>query len=187
MARQGSVLAQRGFRVAPDGAYETSRRGRDILEAPVLNKGSAFSLEERIELSLQGLLPTAVTTIELQAERSYAQYRRQGDDLAKHLFLDALHDRNEVLYYRVLSEHLAEMLPIVYTPTVGDAIERYSKEFQRPRGVYLCVDDADNIDIAFENYGAAPDNIDLIVATDADQILGIGDWGVGGIAISWEA
>ena len=174
----------RAFRTAPDGAYETSRRGRDILEAPILNKGSAFTLEERIELGLQGLLPTAVTTIDLQAERSYAQYRHQGDDLAKHLFLNSLHDRNEVLYYRVLSEHLAEMLPIVYTPTVGDAIERYSKEFQRPRGVYLCVDDADDIDVAFENYGAAPDDIDLIVATDAEQILGIGDWGVGGIAIS---
>jgi malate dehydrogenase (oxaloacetate-decarboxylating) len=184
MAHAGSTQPRRAFRVAPDGAYETSRRGRDILEAPVLNKGSAFTLEERIELGLQGLLPTAVTTIELQAERSYAQYRRQGDDLAKHLFLDALHDRNEVLYYRVLSEHLAEMLPIVYTPTVGDAIERYSKEFQRPRGVYLCVDDADDIDVAFENYGAAHDDIDLIVATDAEQILGIGDWGVGGIAIS---
>jgi len=94
----------------------------DILEAPVLNKGSAFTLEERIALGLQGLLPTAVTTIDLQAERSYAQYRHQGDDLAKHLFLDSLHDRNEVLYYRVLSDHFAEMLPIVYTPTVGDAI-----------------------------------------------------------------
>ncbi len=184
MAQYGSMLPQRGFRVAPDGAYETSRRGRDILEAPVLNKGSAFTLEERIALGLQGLLPTAVTTIDLQAERSYAQYRHQGDDLAKHLFLDSLHDRNEVLYYRVLSDHFAEMLPIVYTPTVGDAIARYSKEFQRARGVYLCVDDADDIDMAFENYGAASEDIDLIVATDAEQILGIGDWGVGGIAIS---
>lgn len=184
MAQQDSKLTQRGFRVAADGAYETNRRGRDILEAPVLNKGSAFTLEERTQLGLHGLLPTAVTTIELQAERSYAQYTNQGGDLAKHLFLDSLHDRNEVLYYRVLSEHLAEMLPIVYTPTVGEAIERYSKEFQRPRGVYLCVDDADDIDIAFENFGADTDDIDLIVVTDSEQILGIGDWGVGGIAIS---
>ncbi len=150
----------------------------------MLNKGSAFTLEERTELGLHGLLPTAVTTIDLQAERSYAQYGHQGGDLAKHLFLNSLHDRNEILYYRVLSEHLAEMLPIVYTPTVGEAIERYSKEFQRPRGVYLCVDDADDVDVAFDNFGAAADDIDLIVATDAEQILGIGDWGVGGIAIS---
>jgi malate dehydrogenase (oxaloacetate-decarboxylating) len=178
------MRTQRTFRIAADGAYETSRLGLDVLEAPVLNKGSAFTLEERTQLGLHGLLPTAVTTIDLQAERSYAQYGHQGDDLAKHLFLDSLHDRNEVLYYRVLSEHLAEMLPIVYTPTVGEAIERYSKEFQRPRGVYLCVDDADGIDVAFENYGADADDIDLIVATDAEQILGIGDWGVGGIAIS---
>ncbi len=184
MAQQGAMHARRTFGIAADGAYETNRRGLDVLEAPVLNKGSAFTLEERTQLGLHGLLPTAVTTIDLQAERSYEQYRHQGDDLAKHLFLDSLHDRNEVLYYRVLSEHLAEMLPIVYTPTVGEAIERYSKEFQRPRGVYLCVDDADGIDVAFENFGAGADDIDLIVATDAEQILGIGDWGVGGIAIS---
>ncbi len=184
MAQDGAIRTPRTFRVAADGAFETSRRGLDVLEAPVLNKGSAFTLQERTQLGLHGLLPAAVTTVDLQAERSYAQYGHQGDDLAKHLFLDSLHDRNEVLYYRVLSEHLAEMLPIVYTPTVGEAIERYSKEFQRPRGVYLCVDDADGIDVAFENFGAGTDDIDLIVATDAEQILGIGDWGVGGIAIS---
>jgi malate dehydrogenase (oxaloacetate-decarboxylating) len=174
----------RNFRVADDGAYETSAYGQEILETPFLNKGSAFSLRERAELGLVGLLPAAVTTIELQAARSYAQYRHQRDDLAKYIFLDSLHDRNEALYYRVLSEHLAEMLPIVYTPTVGDAIERYSQEFQRARGVYLCVDAPQDIDVAFRNFGAGPDDIDLIIATDAEQILGIGDWGVGGIAIS---
>ncbi|HVC42172.1 MAG TPA: NAD-dependent malic enzyme [Candidatus Saccharimonadales bacterium] len=173
----------RTFKVAADGAYETTSRGQQVLETPALNKGSAFSHEERNELGLCGLLPPAVTTIEVQAARSYAQYCHQRDDLAKYIFLTALHDRNEVLYYRVLREHLAEMLPIVYTPTVGDAIERYSQEFQRPRGVYLCIDDPDGIDAAFENLGVGPDDIDLIVATDADQILGIGDWGVGGIAI----
>ena len=178
------MRTQRTFTIAADGAYETSRRGLDVLESPILNKGSAFTLDERTRLGLHGLLPSAVTTIELQAERSYAQYGQQGSDLAKHLFLDALHDRNEVLYYRVLSEHLAEMLPIVYTPTVGEAIERYSKEFQRPRGVYLCIDDAGGVDVALENFGAGRDDIDLIVVTDAEQILGIGDWGVGGMAIS---
>jgi malate dehydrogenase (oxaloacetate-decarboxylating) len=174
----------RNFRVASDGAFETAAHGQEILETPFLNKGSAFSLDERAALGLHGLLPAAVTSIEVQAARSFSQYRHQSDDLAKHLFLNALHDRNEVLYYRLLSEHLAEMLPIVYTPTVGDAIERYSHEFRRPRGVYLCIDDPDGIDAAFENFGAGPDEIDLIVATDAEQILGIGDWGVGGIAIS---
>jgi malate dehydrogenase (oxaloacetate-decarboxylating) len=174
----------RNFRVAADGAYETTAFGQEILETPFLNKGSAFIRQERADLGLLGLLPTAVTTIELQAERSYAQYRHQPDDLARYIFLRSLQDRNEALYYRVLGEHLAEMLPIIYTPTVGEAIERYSQEFQRPRGVYLCVDSPDDIDTAFQNYGAGPGDIDLIIATDAEQILGIGDWGVGGIAIS---
>ena len=173
----------RPFKVAVNGAYETIFRGRLILENPSLNKGSAFSHDERSDLGLCGLLPSAVTTIEVQAARSYEQYCHQRDDLAKYIFLTALHDRNEVLYYRLLGEHLDEMLPIVYTPTVGDAIERYSQEFQRPRGIYLSIDDPDGIDGAFRNLGVGPDDIDLIVATDAGQILGIGDWEVGGMAI----
>jgi malate dehydrogenase (oxaloacetate-decarboxylating) len=155
-----------------------------VLETPFLNKGSAFTLLERRDLGLSGLLPSAVTDIGLQAERSYIQFQHQPDDLAKYIFLSALHDRNEALYYRVLCDHLGEMLPIIYTPTVGEAIQRYSQEFQRPRGVYLCIDDSDSIDEAFRNLGAGSDDIDLIVVTDAEQILGIGDWGVGGIAIS---
>ena len=179
-----TISRGRNFRVSSDGAYETSARGLEVLETPFLNKGSAFTLEERRELGLGGLLPSAVTNMDLQAERSYAQYGHQPDDLSKYIFLTALHDRNEALYYRLLCDHLAEMIPIVYTPTVGTAIERYSQQFQRPRGIYLCVDDIDGIDDAFHNFGAGPHDIDLIVATDAEQILGIGDWGVGGIAIS---
>ena len=133
-------VRHRNFRVAADGAYETTASGSEILESPVLNKGSAFTLAERDVLGLSGLLPAAVTTIDLQAERSYVQFSNQSDDLAKYIFLSTLHDRNEVLYYRLLRDHLAEMLPIVYTPTVGTAIERYSHEFRRPRGVYLCID-----------------------------------------------
>ncbi|HVC05288.1 MAG TPA: NAD-dependent malic enzyme [Candidatus Acidoferrales bacterium] len=180
------IGASRGrtFRVAEDGAYETTAFGQEILETPFLNKGSAFTRQERDNLGLVGLLPTAVTTIELQAERSYTQYRHQMDDLARYIFLRSLHDRNEALYYKLLKDHLAEMLPIIYTPTVGTAIERYSQEFQRPGGVYLSVDSPEDIDTAFQNYGAGADDIDLIIATDAEQILGIGDWGVGGIAIS---
>ena len=174
----------RNFKVAEDGAYETTAFGQEVLETPFLNKGSAFSLQERADLGLVGLLPTAVTTIELQAERSYTQYLHQPDDLSRYIFLRSLHDRNEALYYKLLKEHLAEMLPIIYTPTVGSAIERYSQEFQRPRGVYLCINSPGDIETAFQNYGAGADDIDLIIATDAEQILGIGDWGVGGIAIS---
>ena len=174
----------RNFRVAPDGALETWARGLEVLETPVLNKGSAFTESERRALGLTGLLPPRVTTLELQAQRSYRQYCEELDDLSRYIFLANLHDRSEDLYYRVLEDHLAEMLPIVYTPTVGMAIQKYSEEYQRPRGLYLCIDSMDTIDEAFDNFGAEPDDIDLLVATDAEQILGIGDWGVGGIAIS---
>ena len=174
----------RNFRIGADGAVETWVRGLEVLETPILNKGSAFSIDERRDLCLSGLLPPAVTNLDLQAQRSYQQYSHQPDDLGRYIFLSALHDRSEVLYYRVLGDHLEEMLPIVYTPTVGLAIQRYSQEYQRPRGVYLCIDDPGGIGEALDNFGAGPDDIDLLVATDADQILGIGDWGVGGIAIS---
>ena len=150
----------------------------------MLNRGTAFTLAEREALGLTGLLPDGVSTIEGHLHRVYAQYLRQPDDLAKNIFLGHVRDRNEVLFYRLLTEHISEMLPIVYTPTVGTVIERYSLEFGRPRGVYLSVDHPDQVETAFRNYGLGPDDVDLIVATDSEGILGIGDWGVGGIAIA---
>ena len=105
-------------------------------------------------------------------------------DLAKNVYLEQLHDRNEVLYYKVLADHLAELLPVVYDPTVGDAIEQYSHEYRRPRGIYLSIDRPDDIEKAFATLELGPDDVDLIVCTDAEEILGIGDWGVGGIQIS---
>ena len=150
----------------------------------MLNRGTAFTLAEREALGLTGLLPDGVSTIEGQLHRVYAQYLRQPDDLAKNIFLGHVRDRNEVLFYRLLTEHISEMLPIVYTPTVGTVIERYSLEFGRPRGVYLSVDHPGQVETAFRNYGLGPDDVDLIVATDSEGILGIGDWGVGGIAIA---
>ena len=150
----------------------------------MLNRGTAFSVAEREALGLIGLLPEGVSTIERQLERVYAQYSRQPDDLAKYIFLGHVRDRNEVLFYRLLTEHIEEMLPIVYTPTVGTAIERYSLEYGRPRGVYLSVDHPGQVDTAFRNYGLGAEDVDLIVATDSEGILGIGDWGVGGIAIA---
>jgi malate dehydrogenase (oxaloacetate-decarboxylating) len=131
-----------------------------------------------------GLLPPAVKTLEEQAARVYAQYHAEPDDLSKHRYLTALRDRNEVLFYAVLSLHLREMLPIIYTPTVGEAIERYSHQYQRPGGVYLSIENPAGIAEALANFGAGPDDVDLIVATDAEAILGIGDWGVGGIDIA---
>jgi malate dehydrogenase (oxaloacetate-decarboxylating) len=159
-------------------------RGGLVLSSPLLNRGTAFSLEERESLGLTGLLPSAVSTMEAQLRRVYGQYQRQPDDLAKNGYLAALRDRNEVLFYRLLCEHIEEMLPIVYTPTVGTAIERFSYEFGRPRGVYLSIHDLNGVETALANTGLGPDDVDLIVATDAEGILGIGDWGVGGIQIA---
>ncbi|HEX4207191.1 MAG TPA: NAD-dependent malic enzyme [Ktedonobacteraceae bacterium] len=181
MMRNYRMLASRS-----DGRrrLETRVTGLALLSDPMLNRGTAFTMEERKELNLVGLLPAAVTTIDEQVKRSYAQYQQQPDDLSKNIFLTALQDRNEVLFYRLLSEHLYEMLPVVYDPTIAKAIEHYSHEYRRPRGVYLSIDHPEDIEASFRDVGAGPDEIDLIVATDAEEILGIGDWGVGGIDIS---
>ncbi len=159
-------------------------RSRALLASPMLNRGTAFTAGEREALGLTGLMLEAVSTIEGQLTRVYGQYRRQPDDLAKNLYLANLRDRNEVLFYRLLAEHIAEMLPVVYTPTIGTAIERYSYEYGRPRGVYLSVNHPEQIETAFRTCGLGPDEVDLIVATDSEGILGIGDWGVGGIQIA---
>jgi malate dehydrogenase (oxaloacetate-decarboxylating) len=180
-------MAERPYELAwtAEGVAARVRlRASAVLASPMLNRGTAFTAAEREALGLTGLLPEAVTTMQGQLARVYGQYRRQPDDLAKDLYLANLRDRNEVLFYRLLAEYIAEMLPIVYTPTISTAIERYSHEYGRPRGVYLSVDHPEQIETAFRNYGLGPDEVDLIVATDSEGILGIGDWGVGGIAIA---
>lgn len=182
MNRGRDVMSK--FTVASNGSLETTLRGVEVLSTPLLNKGVAFTQEEREELGLKGLLPPAVLTLDEQARRAYEQFCSQPDDLLKNVYLTALHDRNEVLFYRILTEHLREMLPIVYTPTVGVAIQRYSHEYRKPRGVYLSVNDPSGIEEAFSNIGATAENIDLVVVTDGEGILGIGDWGVGGINIA---
>lgn len=159
-------------------------RGNDVLRNPMLNRGTAFTGAEREALGLEGLLPSAVSSMDGQVRRTEQQYQGQPDALAKHLYLASLRDRNEVLFYRLLSEHLEEMLPIVYTPTIGDVIERFSHDYNRPRGVFLSIDEPDAIEGALRAYGLGPDDCDLIVATDSEGILGIGDQGVGGIQIS---
>ena len=169
----------------PEGMVARVRlRGTSVLASPMLNRGTAFTLAEREALGLTGLLPEGVSTIEGQLRRVYAQYLRQPDDLAKNLHLASTRDRNEVLFYRLLTEHIEEMLPIIYTPTIGTAIERYSYEFGRPRGVFLSVDHPGQVETAFRNYGLGSQDVDLIIATDSEGILGIGDWGVGGIQIA---
>jgi malate dehydrogenase (oxaloacetate-decarboxylating) len=167
-----------------DGVYETKFRGLAVLNSPLLNKGTAFTLEERKALGLVGLLPPEVNTLEAQVKRAYLQYQRLPDAVSKNIYLTSVHDRNEVLFYRLFSEHLREMIPIVNDLTVGMAMEQYHHECRRPRGVYLSIDHLDGIEEAFANFGAASGDIDLILATDAEQILGIGDWGIGGIEVS---
>src|ERR1700688_3024670 len=166
------------------GCHETKARGMAVLTTPLLNKGTAFTSEEREALGLTGLLPPVISTLEAQVASAYLQYQRLADALSKNIYLTALHDRNEVLFFRVLSEHLREMIPIVNDRTVGLAIEQYHHECRRPRGVFLSVNDPEGIEVAFGNLGLGPDDIDLILATDAEQIFGIGDWGVGGIEIA---
>jgi malate dehydrogenase (oxaloacetate-decarboxylating) len=166
------------------GAWRTTLRGRQVLADPRINKGTAFSDAERTDLGITGLIPSATLTLRDQAARILAQYGRQPTDLARNVLLTEVHDRNEVLFYHLLTEHLREMLPIVYTPTVGQAIERYSHEYRRPRGVYLSIDHPELIERSLLAPGLGPDEVDLIVATDAGAILGIGDWGAGGIHIA---
>lgn len=171
---------------AEDGTLQLSidARGVDVLDNPLLNRGTAFTPTEREALGLHGLLPSVVETIEEQAARSYEQFKMLGSDIFKWAFLTQLHDSNEVLFYKLMSEHVSEMLPIVYTPTVGTAIEEFSHIYRRPRGVFLNIEDIDGIERALESTELGVDDVDLIVASDAEAILGIGDWGIGGIDIS---
>src|SRR5580692_10764449 len=166
------------------GCLETKARGMAVLTTPLLNKGTAFTTEERETLGLTGLLPPVISTLEAQVTAAHVQYQRLPDALSKNIYLTALHDRNETLFFRLLSENLREMIPIVNDRTVGLAMQQYHHEARRPRGVYLSIDHADAIEEALGNLGAGPNDIDLILATDAEQIFGIGDWGVGGIEIS---
>ena len=180
----------------PEGSYELVRtddgrytarisaRGTAVLASPMINRGTAFTRAERLELGLTGLLPSGVSTLDGQLRRTYAQFCRASGDIAKWVYLANLRSRNEVLFYKLLSEHIEEMLPIVYTPTVGQAIEQFSHEFRRSRGVYLSVDHPEEVEAALRNTGLGADDVDLLVATDSEGILGIGDQGVGGIEIS---
>jgi malate dehydrogenase (oxaloacetate-decarboxylating) len=164
--------------------YETKARGLAVLNSPRLNKGTAFEAEERQALGLTGLLPPDISTLAAQVKHAYLQYETLPDLLNKNIYLTALHDRNEVLFYRLFSEHLREMIPIVNDVTVGMAMTQYRHECRPPRGVYLSIDHPGSIEEAFANLGKAGGDVDLVLATDAEQIPGVGDWGVGGIEVS---
>ena len=156
-------------------------RGMDLLETPLQNKGTAYTEKERTTFGLHGLLPPRVETLEEQVVRAYEAYQRKGDDLERHIYLRSLQDTNEVLFYRLLLDHIEEMTPIVYTPTVALACEQFSHIYRRPRGLVISYPLRDSIRQLLRN---RPNNkVDVIVVTDGERILGIGDQGAGGLGI----
>ena len=152
-----------------------------VLEDPLTNKGTAFSEKERSELGLRGLLPAVVETLEQQVHRRYQAYQEQPTDVARHINLRALQDTNEMLFYRLVADHIEEMLPILYTPTVGLACQRFSEIYRRPRGLFISYPDRDRIREILRNRPRR--EVDVIVVTDGQRVLGLGDQGIGGMGI----
>ena len=155
--------------------------GPGLIETPLLNKGSAFSKQERENFNLAGLLPPRFETIEEQVERCYQQYSSFSDNLNKHIYLRAIQDNNETLYYRLVRDHIDEMMPIIYTPTVGDACEKFSDIYRSARGLFISYEDRYQIDDILRN--ATKGKVKVIVVTDGERILGLGDQGIGGMGI----
>lgn len=159
-------------------------RGQEILNNPFLNKGTAFTEEERAELGLTGMLPAHVQTIQEQADQTYAQYLTKVNDVEKRIFLSTLFDTNRTLFYYLVDQHVAEFMPVVYDPTIADTIENYSALFVNPQNAaFLDINHPENIEATLKNAADGRD-IKLLVATDAEGILGIGDWGVQGVDIA---
>jgi malic enzyme len=173
------------YRLKRDGSggwsVEVPYRGQRLLRHPMFNKGTAFTREERASLGLEGLLPDAVSTVEQQEARAYRRMMRKPDPLDRYIDLASLHDRNEVLFYRLLVDHIEELMPIVYTPTVGKGCQEFSHIFRRARGLWIRPADKGRIDQVLAN--APFDDIRLIVVTDNERILGLGDQGAGGMGI----
>jgi malate dehydrogenase (oxaloacetate-decarboxylating) len=160
---------------------ETTLSGNGLLKHSFLNKDTAFSPKEREQFNLEGKLPSKIESLEEQTTRAYQQFKNQSDDFSKFLFLDALHNHNETLFYKLTGDHVKEMLPIVYTPTIGEAVQKFSSEFREQRGIIISYDDKDRITDFFRDFN--DDEIDMIVVTDGERVLGIGDQGVGGLQI----
>ncbi|KTD59262.1 NAD-dependent malic enzyme [Legionella shakespearei] len=160
---------------------ETSLSGKPLLTTPQLNKGTAFTQEERKDFGLLGKLPNRVETIDEQVKRAYLQYSSYTTRLQQNIYLNNLHDKNQILFYKLLSRHLGEMLPTIYTPIVGTAVKRFSHEYRQPRGLYIAHSDKNQIEEIIAN--RSNPEIDLIVVTDGEGVLGIGDQGIGGMDI----
>jgi malate dehydrogenase (oxaloacetate-decarboxylating) len=163
------------------GVDRAGLTGHPLLDHPLLNEGSAFTEADRRRLGLLGLLPYHCSTIDEQLVRVYGNYQRKNNDLERYIFLTALQDRNETLFYRLLQKHITEMMPIIYTPTVGEGCRRYSHVFRRPRGLYVSYPYRNEIRSLLDN--APNEKVDVIVVTDGERILGLGDLGVGGMGI----
>ena len=155
--------------------------GPTLLETPLLNKGSAFSEEERANFNLTGLLPPRYESIDEQAERCYMQYKSFQNNINKHIYLRAIHDNNETLFFKLVQEHLEEMMPIIYTPTVGDACEQFSDIYRSSRGLFISYEERHQMDDILRN--ATKNKVKVIVVTDGERILGLGDQGIGGMGI----
>ncbi len=158
-----------------------SYAGPALLSTPLLNKGSAFSINERQSFNLEGLLPEAIETIEEQTGRAYKQYQSFESDMDKHIYLRNIQDTNETLFYRLVQNHISEMMPIIYTPTVGAACENFSNIYRRGRGLFISYENKNTIDDLLNN--ATNQNVKVIVVTDGERILGLGDQGIGGMGI----
>jgi malate dehydrogenase (oxaloacetate-decarboxylating) len=165
----------------PASIIETELSGKDLMSDPVLNKGTAFDYEERIRFDLHGLLPPMIETLEQQCVRAYEAFRRKNDDLERHIFLRALQDTNETLFYALLYRHISEMTPIIYTPVVAQGCINFSHIYRRPRGLFLSYPLADMMDEIIEN--RPYQDVDVVVVTDGERVLGIGDQGAGGMGI----
>jgi malate dehydrogenase (oxaloacetate-decarboxylating) len=155
--------------------------GNTLLELPLLNKGSAFTEEERRSFNLHGLIPHVTETIEEQSQRSYQQYCAFNSDINKHIYLRNIQDTNETLFYHLIENHLSEIMPIIYTPTVGEACQRFSDIYRRHRGIFISYPDRDQIEQIIHNINKK--NVKVIVITDGERILGLGDQGIGGMGI----
>ncbi|MGH1485822.1 MAG: NAD-dependent malic enzyme [Cellvibrionaceae bacterium] len=155
--------------------------GPALLETPLLNKGNAYSKEERRDFNLTGLLPDVIETIDEQEQRAYQQLTAFHSNMEKHIYLRNIQDTNETLYYRLITAHLEEIMPLIYTPTVGEACQQFSRIYRRHRGLFISYTDRENIDDMLQN--ATKQNVKVIVVTDGERILGLGDQGIGGMGI----
>lgn len=164
-----------------DGYIETSLTGKNLMTTPQLNKGTAFSSEELETFGLLGKVPARIETLEEQVKRAYFQFSEYNDDLQKHIYLNNLHDKNQVLFYKLVTDHLVEIFPLIYTPHVATAVQEFSHEFRQARGLFISYESRDKLDFILDNRTNA--DIELIVVTDGEGVLGIGDQGVGSINI----